>query len=43
MGTWWRRIVTEWLKLPACLYDVGAVYSQGSEIVQVVHALHQGR
>ena len=24
MGTWWTRIVTEWLKLPAYLYYVYA-------------------
>ena len=28
MGTWWTRIVTGWLKLPACLYDLCAVFSQ---------------
>ena len=41
-GTWWTRIVTEWLKLPA-LYDVCAVFSLGRRDAQVVRVLHQER
>ena len=37
MGAWWTRIVMDWLKLPAYLYDVCAVYSvRKDEIAQVV-------
>ena len=29
MGTWWMKIVSEWLKLPPYLHDVCTVFSQG--------------
>ena len=28
-GTWWTRIVTEWIKLSAHLYEVCTVFSEG--------------
>ena len=28
MGTWWTKLVSEWLKLPAYLYDECAVFCQ---------------
>ena len=44
MGTWWIKNVTEWLELPAYLYDMCALYSpRGDEIAQVVCALYQGQ
>ena len=43
MGTWWMRIVTEWLKLPAYLYDVCAAFLKGDEIARVVCVLYNGK